>query len=53
SMRLAAFTVLYTFFFLFVFVLLYSFSHMLQEQVVRAQNSPEELASTQPTQTNS
>ncbi|MBM4428698.1 MAG: DUF1361 domain-containing protein [Chloroflexi bacterium] len=29
SMRLAAFTVLYTFFFLFVYLLLYSFSHML------------------------
>ena len=32
SMRLAAFTVLYTIFFLFVFLLLYSFSHMLREQ---------------------
>ena len=32
SMRLAAFTVLYTVFFLFVFLLLYSFSHMLLEQ---------------------
>src|SRR5512133_819471 len=32
SMRLAAFTVLYTIFFLFVFLLLYSFSHMLTEQ---------------------
>ena len=32
SMRLAAFTVLYTVFFLFVFLLLYSFSHMLREQ---------------------
>lgn len=41
SMRLAAFTVLYTFFFLFVFVLMYSFSHMLQEQVNRAQNTTE------------
>jgi uncharacterized membrane protein len=29
SMRLAAFTVLYTFFFLFVYLLLYSFSYML------------------------
>ncbi|MDP1545489.1 MAG: DUF1361 domain-containing protein [Anaerolineales bacterium] len=29
SMRLAAFTALYTFFFLFVYLLLYSFSHML------------------------
>lgn len=32
SMRLAAFTVLYTIFFLFVFLLLYSFSHMLHER---------------------
>ena len=32
SMRLAAFTVLYTIFFLFVFLLLYSFSNMLREQ---------------------
>jgi uncharacterized membrane protein len=32
SRRLAAFTVLYTIFFLFVFLLLYSFSHMLLEQ---------------------
>ena len=32
SLRLAAFTLLYTFFFLFVFLLLYSFSHMLREQ---------------------
>jgi uncharacterized membrane protein len=31
SMRLAAFTLLYTFFFIFIFLLLYSFSHMLQE----------------------
>jgi uncharacterized membrane protein len=31
SMRLAAFTALYTFFFLFVYLLLYSFSHMLDE----------------------
>ncbi|NOH03506.1 MAG: DUF1361 domain-containing protein [Chloroflexi bacterium] len=52
SMRLAAFTVLYTFFFLFVFLLLYSFSHMLQEQTSRAQSTPEQLASTQPTTTN-
>ncbi|MBL8103037.1 MAG: DUF1361 domain-containing protein [Anaerolineales bacterium] len=53
SRRLAAFTLSYTFFFLFVYLLLYSFSHMLQEQVVRAQSTAEELASTQPTQTNS
>src|SRR5215204_3598322 len=32
SMRLAAFTLLYTIFFLFIFLLLYSFSHMLREQ---------------------
>jgi uncharacterized membrane protein len=32
SMRLAAFTISYTTFFLFVFLLLYSFSHMLREQ---------------------
>ncbi|WKZ38166.1 MAG: DUF1361 domain-containing protein [Anaerolineales bacterium] len=36
SMRLAAFTLLYTFFFLFIFILLYSFSHMLSEQTERA-----------------
>ena len=35
SMRLAAFTILYTIFFLFVFLLLYSFSHMLSEQSKR------------------
>ena len=50
SRRLAAFTLAYTFFFLFIFLLLYSFSHMLQEQVTRAQSTPEQLASTQPTQ---
>ncbi|MBL8062250.1 MAG: DUF1361 domain-containing protein [Anaerolineales bacterium] len=50
SRRLAAFTVLYTIFFLFVFLLLYSFSHMLQEQVQRAQSNSEQLAGTQPTQ---
>jgi len=48
SMRLAAFTLLYTFFFLFVYLLLYSFSHLLQEQNIKAQESPEQLASTQP-----
>src|SRR5215212_10253246 len=32
SRRLAAFTLLYTIFFLFVFLLLYSFSHMQREQ---------------------
>jgi uncharacterized membrane protein len=46
SRRLAAFTLLYTIFFLFVFLLLYSFSHMLREQIVRTQDTPEELAAT-------
>jgi uncharacterized membrane protein len=32
SMRLAAFTILYTVFFLFVYLLLYSFSYMVHEQ---------------------
>jgi len=49
SRRLAAFTMAYTFFFLFIFLLLYSFSHMLQEHVTRANSSPEQLESTQPT----
>ena len=48
SRRLAAFTLLYTFFFLFVYLLLYSFSHMLREQNIKATESPEQLASTQP-----
>ena len=48
SRRLAAFTVLYTSFFLFIFLLLYSFSHMLREQIVRSHDTPEQLASTQP-----
>ena len=47
SMRLAAFILLYTFFFLFVYLLLYSFSHLLQEQNVRAAESPEQLEATQ------
>jgi uncharacterized membrane protein len=38
SMRLAAFTALYTFFFLFIFALLYSFSHMLTEHNSRSQD---------------
>lgn len=50
SMRLAAFTILYTFFFLFLFVLLYSFSHMLQEQNDISQSPPEKLTSAQPKQ---
>jgi uncharacterized membrane protein len=41
SRRLAAFTLLYTIFFLFVFLLLYSFSHMLREQTVRTQDPGE------------
>src|SRR5687767_2390334 len=41
--RLAAFTLLYTIFFLFLFLLLYSFSHMLREQIVRPQDSPDEI----------
>ena len=48
SRRLAAFTLLYTFFFLFVFLLLYSFSHMLTEQHTRPQETPEQVSSTQP-----
>ncbi len=48
SRRLAAFTLLYTFFFLFVYLLLYSFSHMLQEQNIHALALPEQLESTQP-----
>ena len=48
SRRLAAFTLSYTFFFLFVYLLLYSFSRMLQEQNLRASESPEQIASTQP-----
>lgn len=35
SMRLAAFTISYATFFIFVFLLLYSFSHMLREQSSR------------------
>jgi uncharacterized membrane protein len=49
SMRLGAFILLYTFFFLFVYLMLYSFSHLLQEQTVRAQETPEQLAATQQT----
>jgi uncharacterized membrane protein len=48
SMRLAAFTLLYAFFFLFIFLLLYSFSHMMREQTVRTQETPEQIESTQP-----
>jgi len=49
SMRLAAFTLLYTTFFIFVYLLLYSFSHMLQEQNIKANEAPEQLAETKPT----
>lgn len=49
SKRLAAFTILYTLFFLFIFLLLYSFSHMLTEQTAKSQDVLERLASTQPT----
>jgi uncharacterized membrane protein len=48
SKRLAAFTLLYTVFFLFVYLLLYSFSHMLSEQNLKARETPEQLAATQP-----
>jgi uncharacterized membrane protein len=44
SRRLAAFTLLYTIFFLFVFLLLYSFSHMLREQTTRNTDSAEEIS---------
>jgi len=47
SRRLAAFMLLYTFFFLFVYLLLYSFSHLLREQAVNAQSSPGQLEATQ------
>jgi uncharacterized membrane protein len=49
SMRLAAFILLYTFFFLFIFLLLYSFSHMLRERDLRRDELPEETSDTQPT----
>ena len=48
SRRLAAFLVSYTVFFLFVYLLLYSFSHMLQEQTLRVGETEEQLGSTQP-----
>jgi len=47
SRRLAAFTLLYTFFFLFVFLLLYSFSHMLREQTSKTQDPSAQPASSQ------
>ncbi len=48
SRRLAAFILLYTIFFLFIYLLIYSFSHMLSEQNLRARETPEQLAATQP-----
>ena len=48
SRRLAAFTLLYTIFFLFVFLLLYSFSHMLQEQTTRNPDAAEEISHPRP-----
>lgn len=47
SMRLAAFTLLYTFFFMFIFLLLYSFSHMLREHTISIQNPAEEASNAQ------
>lgn len=47
SQRLAAFTLLYTTFFLFVFLLLYSFSHMLREQIGRIRDTSEESGTPQ------
>lgn len=52
SRRLAAFTLLYTFFFLFVYVLLYSFGHLVQEQGMKAKESPEQLENTHKTNVN-
>lgn len=47
--RLAAFTIGYTIFFFFIYLLLYSFSHMLNEQTTRLKGSPEQIATTQKT----
>lgn len=52
SMRLTAFTILYTIFFLFVFLLLYSFSHMLTEQYAKSQDILDRLSVTQPSNSN-
>jgi uncharacterized membrane protein len=49
SRRLAAFTLLYTFFFLFVYLLLYSFGHLLQEHNIKAKETPEQWEATQKT----
>jgi len=48
SRRLAAFLVSYTVFFLFVYLLLYSFGHMLGEQTSSAGATEEQLGSTRP-----
>ena len=48
SRRLAAFILLYTVFYLFIYLLLYSFSHMLSEHNLKARETPEQLAATQP-----
>jgi uncharacterized membrane protein len=45
SRRLAAFTLLYTFFFLFVYLLLYSFSHMLSEHSAHVHAPQEQMQS--------
>jgi len=45
--RLAAFTISYTVFFIFIYLLLYSFSHMLNEQTVKLKDNPEQIAATQ------
>lgn len=47
SMRLATFTIAYTSFFLFIYLLLYSFAHLLKEQDARAHETPEQIAPTQ------
>jgi uncharacterized membrane protein len=47
SRRLTAFTLAYTSFFLFVYLMLYSFSRMLREQDIKLKETPEQLASTQ------
>lgn len=53
SMRLLAFTILYTFFFLLIFLLLYSFSHMLTEQSAKSQDILDRHSVTQPSNANS
>jgi len=46
SRRFAAFVFLYTVFFIFVYLMLYSFSHMLQEQNIKSGEKPEQLEAT-------